>query len=59
MSTCYNHSFARVAKIFLAKWAQVEFFSPGCNGQNRHFSAEGPVVKQIIGRVSIIYKEKN
>ena len=31
--------------------------SPGSNGQNRPFSAEGPMAKQIIGRDSIIYKE--
>ena len=31
--------------------------SPGSNGQNRPFSAEGPMAKQIIGRDSIVYKE--
>ena len=35
----------------------IKGLSPGSNGQNRHFSAEGPVAKQIIGRDNIIYKE--
>ena len=35
----------------------VEIGSPGSNGQNRPFSAEGPMAKQIIGRDSIVYKE--
>ena len=33
------------------------YISPGSNGQNRPFSAEGPMAKQIIGRDSTIYKE--
>ena len=35
----------------------IAYFSPGSNGQNRPFSAEGPMAKQIIGRDSIVYKE--